>query len=118
MGHVVCREGIATDPSKVEKVANWPVPTSTKEVQQFLGLGSYYKRFVKGFADIARPLHKLTERNAVFHWTQEWQSAFNTLWAALTSTPVLAYPDYTQPFILDTEQWRGKSDCICQQNPE
>ena len=100
LGHIVSRKGIATDVSKMEKVATWPVPTSAKEVQQFLGLSSYYRRFGKGFADIARQLHELT---AVFRWTQECQSAFNTLRTALTSTPVLAYPDYTRPFILDTD---------------
>ena len=103
LGHVVSREGVSADPSKTEKVANWPVPTSTKEVQQFLGLAGYYRRFVKGFADIARPLHRLTERNAVFLWTCECQTAFDTLRVALTSAPILAYPDYTRPFILDTD---------------
>jgi hypothetical protein len=103
LGHIVTRDGVSADPCKVEKVVNWPVPTSTKEIQQFLGLSSYYRRFIKGFADIARPLHRLTERNAVFRWTRECQSAFDTLRAVLTSAPVLAYPDYTKPFILDTD---------------
>lgn len=102
-GHVVSRDGISTDPAKVEKVANWPVPASNKEVQKFLRLASYYRRFVRGFADIARPLHKLTERNAVFRWTEGCQTAFDTLRVALTSAPILAYPDNTRPFILDTD---------------
>ena len=103
LGHVVSQNGVSTDPGKVEKVANWPQPTSSKEVQQFIGLASYYRRFVKGFADLARPLHWLTERNAVFRWTGECQTAFNTLRKALTSTQILAYPDYTKLFILDTD---------------
>ena len=90
---------MSADPRKVEKVANWPQPTSSKEVQRFIGLVSYYRCFVKGIAD----LHRLTERNAVFRWTGECQTAFNTLQKALTSTPILAYPDYTKQFILDTD---------------
>ena len=103
LGHVVSRKGVSADPSKVEKVANWPVPTTTKEVQQFLGLAGYYRRFMKGFADIARPLHRLTERNAKFQWTTECQTAFSKLRESLTSSPILAYPDYSRPFLLDTD---------------
>ena len=100
LGHVVSRDGVSADPSKIDKVANWPVPTSTKEVQQFLGLAGYYRRFVKGFADIARPLY---ERNATFHWTKECEAALTTFRQCLISSPVLAYPDFTKPFILDTD---------------
>jgi hypothetical protein len=62
LGHVVSRNGVSADPNKVDKVTKWPVPTSAKETQQFLGLASYYRRFVKeiDFADIARPLNRLT----------------------------------------------------------
>ena len=103
LGHIVSRDGIAADPTKVEKVANWPVPTTTKEVQQFLGFAGYYRRFVKDFAHTARPLHRLTERGATFRWTNECQNAFEDLRRRLVTTPVLAYPDYTRPFILDTD---------------
>ena len=57
LGHIVSREGVATDPAKTEKVAAWPCPTSVTEVQQFLGLASYYRRFIRNFAEIAKPLH-------------------------------------------------------------
>ena len=103
LGHVISREGVATDPSKTEKVAAWPVPTSKREVQQFLGLASYYRRFVEDFARVARPLHRLTERTATFDWTDECQAAFDELRRRLTSTPVLAYPNFTRQFILDTD---------------
>ena len=94
---------MATDPSKIEKVATWPVPASKREVQQFLGLASYYRRFVEKFAHVARPLHRLTERTAAFNWTDECQVAFEELSQRLTSAPVLAYPDFSKPFILDTD---------------
>ena len=68
LGHVVSAEGVSTDPKKIEKVANWPVPTSKREVQQFLGLANYYRRFMEDFARIAKPLHRLTEKTVDFAW--------------------------------------------------
>ena len=103
LGHIISREGIATDPAKTEKVSKWPTPMSKNETQQFLGLVSYYRRFVKDFAHIARPLHPLTERNASFIWTDECQAAFHELRKRLYSMPVLAYPDFSRSFILDTD---------------
>ena len=103
LGHVVGTEGVRTDPAKTEKVATWPVPTSKREVQQFLGLANYYRRFVKNFATIAKPLHHLTEKTAKFEWTEQAQSAFEELRLRLVTAPVLAFPDYTRPFILDTD---------------
>ena len=103
LGHIISREGIATDPAKIEKVSTWPVPTSKREIQQFLGLASYYRRFVKDFARIARPLHRLTERTASFLWTDDCQDAFTKLRQCLCSAPVLAYPDFSRQFILDTD---------------
>ena len=103
LGHVISADGIATDPDKSNQVARWPVPTSAKEVQKFLGLANYYRRFVKGFASIAKPLHKLTENNSVFKWTEECQEIFIELRHRLTSTPVLAHPDFFKPFTLDTD---------------
>ena len=81
----------------------WPIPTSKRDVQQFLGFSSYNRRFIKNFAQIAKPLHQLTEANVHFAWTGECQSAFEKLRDLLTSTPVLAYPDFNRQFILDTD---------------
>jgi hypothetical protein len=66
LGHVVSDKGVTADPAKIERVASWPTPTTTKEVQQFLGFAGYYRRFIQNFANIARPLHRLTEHNATF----------------------------------------------------
>jgi hypothetical protein len=94
---------ISTDPGKIDKVVNWSEPTSTKEVQQFVGFANYYRRFIQAFSQIAKPLHRLTERNCPFKWTPECQQSFDKLKAKLTTAPVLAYPDYSRPFILDTD---------------
>ena len=103
LGHIVSPQGVATDPSKTSKVANWPTPTTQQEVQQFLGLAGYYRRFIENFATIAKPLHRLSEKTCPFVWNEECQTAFETLRRQLVTCPVLAFPDYTKPFILDTD---------------
>jgi hypothetical protein len=103
LGHIVSADGIATAPSKTDTVQKWPPPKSVKEIRSYLGLCSYYRRFVKGFADIAKPLHKLTELNAPFDWTPECQKAFETLRHALTTAPILSFPIPGKPFIIDTD---------------
>ena len=103
LGHVVSGEGIATDPKKIETVTEWPVPNSVKEVRSFLGLTGYYRRFVKGYASIAAPLHALTQKGRIFEWTEETQEAFETLRKALTMPPILAMPDDSGEFVLDTD---------------
>ena len=84
-------------------MAQWPVPASQKEVRQFVGLVSYYRRFIQNFATIAKPLHRLTEKNAHFKWTSQCQAAFELLKQCLITAPVLTYPNYRKPFILDTD---------------
>ena len=103
LGHIVTNEGVAGDPVKVEKVRNWPTPQSAKDVQQFLGLANYYRMFVQSFSTTARPLHHLTEKSVHFKWTPECQEAFDSLRTQLTSTPILAYPNFKKPFLLDTD---------------
>ena len=94
---------MATDPQKTSKVATWPVPQCKREVQQFLGFANYYRRFIRDFAQLARPLHRLTERMVPFVWTNQCQESFDTLRRCLCTAPVLAYPNFGRPFILDTD---------------
>ena len=114
LGHVVSSEGVATDPAKTEAVARWPTPKTLKDLRSFLGFASYYRRFVPGFAQTAAPLHKLTaeisekgrKKNSTIaseRWNGECQKAFNDLRTALTTAPVLAYPDFSKPFIVETD---------------
>ena len=103
LGHVMSADGIATDPQKIQAVAEWPVPTSIREVRAFVGLASYYRRFVKGFAEIATPLHSLTKKNAKFVWETEHQEAFERLKRALTEAPVLVTPDDEHQYVLATD---------------
>uniref|UniRef100_A0A3B5PZG8 Gypsy retrotransposon integrase-like protein 1 n=1 Tax=Xiphophorus maculatus TaxID=8083 RepID=A0A3B5PZG8_XIPMA len=115
LGHVISDQGVATDPAKIKVVANWPVPTTATELRSFLGFASYYRRFVEGFAKMAAPLHRraaeLTSKgpkrkatqSIVGAWTEECQQSFEALKAKLTSTPVLAYADFSLPFILEVD---------------
>ncbi|KRZ52308.1 Retrovirus-related Pol polyprotein from transposon 17.6 [Trichinella nativa] len=103
LGHVVSRDGVQPDPEKIKAVEQWPSPKCGKELQQFLGLASYYRRFVKGFAQIAEPLHRLTEKGKLWNWTDECDKAFLHLKARLTKQPVLTDPDFKIPFLVDTD---------------
>jgi hypothetical protein len=103
LGHIVSEDGVRTDPEKVAAVKNWPQPKNAKEIRSFLGLCSYYRKYVKGFAMIARPLHKLAEKNAKYVWTEECQHAFDQLKEALMTSPILSYPLPNKPFVLDTD---------------
>lgn len=103
LGFVVCAGGVKSDPEKVNKVRNWPVPSNVTEVRSFLGLCSYYRKFVKGFSDIAVPLFDLTKKHAKFSWGAECQESFDRLKQTLCEAAVLAYPDFDKPFILDTD---------------
>ena len=103
LGHVVTPEGIRTDPRKIEVVQEWAVPRNVTDVRSFLGFCSYYRRFIRNFADIAGPLHRLLEAERVFEWDSECQNAFETLKLRLVGDTVMSYPNNTDIFILDTD---------------
>ena len=103
LGHVVSEEGVSTDPEKIKAVCEWPTPTSASTLHSFLGLCSYYCRFVRGFANIAAPLHRLTEKDKAFVWTHECDVEFHRLKQVMSQAPVLAYPTLEGAFVLDTD---------------
>ena len=114
LGHLLSSNGISPNPEKVSKIEDWPVPKNRKELHSFLGLASYYRRFIPGFAQITKALQELlgptnTPKNtktapfAQDEWNYEHDAAFATLKQRLTSAPVLAYPDYSRPFKLETD---------------
>ena len=105
LGHVVSAEGICPDPAKTEVVVSYPVPTNAKEVKQFMGLCNYYRRFVRDYSKIAALLFKLLgkENAKSFSWNSASQDAFEELKSRLVSPPILAYPNFKQPFLLHTD---------------
>ncbi|KAA3674184.1 uncharacterized protein DEA37_0001986 [Paragonimus westermani] len=106
LGHVIAADGIKTDPAKSEQIKNWPRPQTVENVRSFLGLASYYRKFIQGFAEIATPLHRLTEKGRPFTWSDECSASFETLKDKLTTPPILAFPDVSDEagkFVLDTD---------------
>ena len=119
LGHIISSSGVATDPDKIVAVAQWQRPTTVKELRRFLGFTSYYRRFVPGFAKLAAPLHKLVggekgkrskkqrfsrdNSNDVINWTDVHQDSFDALKHHLTKAPVLAFPRFDLPFILEVD---------------
>ena len=103
LGHIVGRQGLECDPTKIEDVKLWPVPDCLKSVRQFLGFVRYYRRFIPRFADIATPLVYLTGKDVPFIWDSSCSAAFHELRAALIDAPILAFPTETGQYILDTD---------------
>ena len=103
LGHVVSSQGVAVDPQKTKTVEEWPIPKDKHELRSFLGLCTYYRRYVQGFATIAKPLTRLTEGERRFSWDSDSDEAFRRLKKALTSAPILSYPLGNGNFILDTD---------------
>ncbi|XP_073051278.1 uncharacterized protein [Primulina eburnea] len=103
LGHIVSKEGIFVDPSKIESIKQWSIPKTVSEVRSFLGLAGYYRRFIADFSKIALPLTSLTRKATKFEWTIECQQAFQTLKDKLTSAPVLVLPCGTEDFVVYTD---------------
>ena len=119
LGHILSADGVSPNPEKVAKIKDWPTPKTPKEVHLFIELASYYCRFIPNFAKWAGPLHALIVPASFkqkickgqmkksdlseFQWTPACQEEFDQLKKALMETPVLAYPDYSKPFILETD---------------
>lgn len=96
-------DGISTDPSRVQKVLNFPVPKNRKQVQSWLGLANYYKKFIDHYSDIVEPVYTLNKSKERFQWNQECQKAFDTIIDALTKPPILVHPDPRKSFVLYTD---------------
>jgi hypothetical protein len=90
LGYVISEKGVSTSPAKVQAVLEWPTPSNVKEVRSFLGLAGYYRKFVRHFGIIAKPLTNLLKKHALFVWTADHDTAFQTLKTCLVSAPVLA----------------------------
>jgi hypothetical protein len=98
LGHVINKDGVAMDPSKVEVVMKWERPTNATEIRSFLGLAGYYRRFIKGFSQISIPLTKLTRKVVLFVWDAKCEDSFQLLKEKLTTASVLVIPDPTKNF--------------------
>ena len=103
LGHVISERGIHPDPDKIAAVNNQPAPSNLRELRQFLGLASYYRKFVEGFAKIAAPLNQLMKKETSYEWKSQHQEAFEYLKKRLVTTPILVHPDFNKPFTVMTD---------------
>ena len=103
LGHLISVSGIQPLSEKLDSICNMPKPRSPKEIKQFLGLTSYYRKFIPQFSDMARPLTKLLVQNCEFVWTNQFDISFQMLKDTLCSEPILKYPDTSKPYTLYTD---------------
>ena len=115
LGHRVTEEGLLPDSSLLAAIREIPPPKTATEVRSFLGLAGYFRQYVKNFAAIAGPLHALTRKDAVFHWSAECQTAFDQLKALLTTSPISAFLDFSQAFWLYTDAFTADLGAILAQ---
>lgn len=100
LGHLISQSGVTVDNSKIEAILQWPRPTTVRALRGFLGLTGYYRKFVQDYGILAAPLTALLRKNS-FAWSAEAEFAFQKLKNTLTATPVLALPDFSQPFMVE-----------------
>jgi hypothetical protein len=116
LGHVISAGGISVDPSKVKDMLNWMPPTNALEIRSFLGLVGYYRRFIKDFSKIAKPMTRLLEKDKDIDWTEECQVSFEELKKRLTSVPVLILSDITKKFDIYCDASRQGLGCVLMQD--
>ena len=104
---MISKTGIEPDSQKVEKIVNLKAPKDQKGVKSLLGLTNYYKKFIQGYSKICSPLFNLLKKGTPFEWSSECENALETLKHALTSSPILAFPDMNKEFVLTCDASRS-----------
>ncbi|KAK1606090.1 hypothetical protein QYE76_029763 [Lolium multiflorum] len=116
LGHVISKDGIAVNPSKVASVLDWEAPKNVKEIRGFLGMAGYYRRFIEGFSKIAGPMTKLLRKNTPFVWSEECEKSFQTLKEKLTTAPVLAVPEDGKDYTVYCDASKHGLGCVLMQD--
>ena len=103
LGVVIGPDGIEMEKEKVDRVLSWPEPRNMKDIRKFLGLANYYRRFIKNFAQVARPMNVLMRKDVKWQWEEEQQKAFDELKRIFTTKPVLAALDLDKEFRVEAD---------------
>jgi hypothetical protein len=112
LGHVLSAKGIAVDPNKVKDILEWSSPTIVHQVRSFLGLTSYYRRFIPNFSKIVKPIIGLLKNGTKFDWSLKCNEAFKQLKVLLTTAPILAQPDIEKPFDVYCDTSGSGLECV------
>ena len=115
LGMVIEEGKVSMDKGKLRGIEEWPAPTTVKQVRAFLGFGNFYRRFIRKFSDIARPLNDLLKKDKTFEWTEECQQSFDDLKKRFTEEPVLMMPDHTRPFQIEADASKYASGAVLTQ---
>jgi hypothetical protein len=116
LSHVISKEGIAVNPSKVQSVLDWQAPTNVKEVRGFLGMAGYYQRFIEGFSKIAGPMTKFLRKNTPFEWSEKCEESFQELKKKLTTAPILAVPKTRKDYTVYCDASKNGLGCVLMQD--
>jgi hypothetical protein len=98
VGHIVCKQGLLVDPSKIAIIVDLPPPTSVRQLHTALGHIGYYRKFIKGYAQITTPMEKILKKYCQFQWLEECQQSFDTLKWKMVTVPILFFPDWSKEF--------------------
>ena len=118
LGHILTDKGVEMDPEKISSIVNWPRPKALKELQKFLGLANYYRRFIALFSKLARPLHDLQKKSASWRWSKKEQAAFAALKRAFASEVVLKHADPNRAFVVETDASDYAVGCVLSQRDD
>jgi hypothetical protein len=114
--HIISKGRISVDPSKVKDVLSWNTPQNVLNIRSFLGLTGYYRRFIKGFSKISKPMTKLLEKGKTFEWTPRHEASFQELKKRLTMTLVLTMPNMEKPFSIYCDASGQGLGCVLMQD--
>ena len=102
LGHAISKEGVKVDLEKIKSIIDWPKRTNISKLRGFLGLTRYYRRFIQNYAHITAPLSNILEKNSL-QWNVEADKCFEALKGIMSSTPILATPDFSKPFVIECD---------------
>lgn len=117
LGHVITPEGIRPNPKKIEAIRKFPIPKTAKEIKSFLGLIGYYRKFIKNFAQLTKPMTRCLKKDSKIEHTPEFVNCFETCKTILMNDPILQYPDFSKPFVLTTDASKFAIGAVLSQGP-